>query len=62
MVYLKTQNKVSTMEKDQEFQYDDHFKEDVVHQLYHIAVLLKKINENIEKITDSRYVQPIGGW
>lgn len=34
--------------EDLKYDYDDRFKEDLIHQLYHLVEELKKLNGNIE--------------
>jgi cell division septum initiation protein DivIVA len=35
-----------------EFNYGDQFKEDLIHQLWHLVHEIQKLNENLEKSTD----------
>jgi hypothetical protein len=38
------------MKKEEKFEYDDKFKEDLIHQLWHLVEQIKKMNVHLKEI------------
>lgn len=42
--------------KDKDYAYNDAFKEDLIHQLYHLVEEVKKVSESLEGIEKELYL------
>jgi len=38
------------MKKEEKFEYDDEFKEDLMHKLWHLVEQIKKMNDHLKEI------------